>query len=395
MSAVGELALWAALACAAWGIVAGALAGRRVDARFAESATRAAVACAVLLALADAGLTTILLTADVRYAYAAASTSAVLPRLYRLAAFLSRPAGSVLAFSALSALLAALAPRAVRALPRASVATCSVLALAIFAMFLLGWPFAPAPALVADGAGLDPDWHLPWTTGARIALIVFASLLVNAKIRAIAGVAWRRWALAAMAVGAVALVCALRRALAGPVWSAPDWIALAAWSITVAFARPWRRPARWLSMATLVAALIAISGMLMSSASLLSLPDGTQVTARDPLGTSWTFVSDGRSIYTQLDRRVLAVFIEVGHGRGARPEWRIYIDAFGDERSQGASYAVLAGVLTYTSLGLTGPPAAGSASVAVRWDPLFGFWWLAAALCIASAIVGARAERDA
>ena len=96
MSAVGELALWAALACAVWGTVAAVLAERRADARFAESAMRAGIACAVLLALADAGLTAMLLSADARYAYAAATTSAALPRAYRLAAFLSRPAGSML-----------------------------------------------------------------------------------------------------------------------------------------------------------------------------------------------------------------------------------------------------------------------------------------------------------
>ena len=112
MSAVGELALWAALACAAWGIVAAGIALRRHDDRFSESAMRAGIACAVLLALADAGLTAMLLSADVRYAYAAATTSAVLPRAYRLAAFLSRPAGSLLGFAALTAVIAALSHRA-------------------------------------------------------------------------------------------------------------------------------------------------------------------------------------------------------------------------------------------------------------------------------------------
>ena len=167
MSAVGELALWAALACAVWGTVAAVLAERRADARFAESAMRAGIACAVLLALADAGLTAMLLSADARYAYAAATTSAALPRAYRLAAFLSRPAGSMLGFAALTAVIAALAPRALRARPRASLATCAILAIAIVAILIIGSPFAPATVAAADGAGLDPDWHLRWTTVAR------------------------------------------------------------------------------------------------------------------------------------------------------------------------------------------------------------------------------------
>ena len=391
MSAVGELALWAALACAAWGIVAAGIALRRHDDRFSESAMRAGIACAVLLALADAGLTAMLLSADVRYAYAAATTSAVLPRAYRLAAFLSRPAGSLLGFAALTAVIAAISPRTVRERARVSLATCGLLALAIVAMLAIGSPFAPASVVASDGVGLDPAWHLPWTTIARLALLAFASVLAIAKIRALGGVPWRRWVYAANALGFVAIVCARRRELAGPPWDTADWLLLAVWAVSVAFRRRERgRTARALEIAFGVAGVVALIGSALSLTEAFSLPDGAPVSARDPFGSAWTLVSDGRSIYTQLDRRVLAVFIETGHGRGARPEWRIYVDASGDARAQVPVDAVLAGAREYLALGLLAPPAAGSASVRVRWEPFFAFWWLAAALLVAAAVVRAR-----
>jgi hypothetical protein len=394
VSAVGELALWAALACALWGTVAAVLAERRADARFAESAMRAGIACALLLALADAGLTAMLLSADTRYAYAAATTAAGLPRAYRLAAFLSRPAGSVLGFAALTAVVAALAPREFRARPRASLAICAVLAVAILAILIIGSPFAPATVAASDGAGLDPDWHLPWTTVARAALLVFATALAIAKVRAIAGERWQRVSMAPAVFGAIALVCALRRSLAGPPWGALEWIALGVWLVTLAFARLWRWRTPVLTSASGIFAAIALAGVLMQSAQALSLADGLPVRARDPLGRTWTFVSDGRSIYTQLDRRVLAVFIETDARGGARPEWRIYVDAAGEGRAQQPVDAVLAGQFTYTAFGLLAPPAAGSASVRVRWVPFFAVWWVAVALFAGATIVSARREES-
>ena len=390
MSAVGELALWAALVCAAWGVASGVLAWRRRGAGFAESAARAAVACAVLLVIALAGLAAMLLAPDMGYAYAASSTSAALPRAYRLAALLSRAAGSVLAFAALTAVIASLAPRSVRALPRASVASATILFAAVALDLAIGSPFARASVAAADGAGLDPAWHLPWTIIARVALIVFAVAIAIAKVRAFAGASWRRVSYAPAALGAIALVCAARRALAGPPWGAPEWTALVVWIATVAFAQPWKRPARALALASAVAAAVALAGTWMSVARPLLLADGVPLTARDPLGATWTFVSDGRSIYTQLDRRVLALFIETGLRAGARPEWRIYVDAFGDTRAESPVDAVIAGAGTYTTLGLLAPPGAGSASVRVRWVPFFACWWLAAALYCAATIASAR-----
>jgi hypothetical protein len=340
-----------------------------------------------------------LLSADTRFAYAAATTSAALPRAYRLAAFLSRPAGSVLGFAALTAVVAALAPREIRARPRASrarprasLATCALLAIAVVAMLILGSPFAPASVVASDGVGLDPDWHLAWTTIARAALLLFAVALAIAKVRAIAGARWQRASMAPAAFGAIALVCALRRSLAGPPWSALEWAVLAAWLLTLAFARPWRWPTPILATASGIVTVIALAGTLMQGAQALLLADGLPVRARDPLGRTWTFVSDGRSIYTQLDRHVLAVFIETDARGGARPEWRIYIDAAGEGRAQQAVDAVIAGQFTYTAVGLLAPPAVGSASVRVRWVPFFAFWWVAVALFVGAAVVSARRE---
>jgi hypothetical protein len=392
VSAAGELALWAALLCAAWGAAAGTIAARRADSAFALSADRALVAVAALLALAVAGAVAIEFAPDLNFALAANTTSTNLPRPLRLAALLSTPAVCTLIVAALVAALAVNAPGAERA--KWSGTVCAALAAIVALAVLAGRPYERYDVAVADGRGLDPAWYSPWSSIARVALVIFAAAAATAMLRAAARMRSRGWALAAVAFGAIAIACALRRSLGGPAWGAIEWAAVAAWAACVVLARPWRGAARALAIAGAVAAIAALLGGSASHWASLELQDAVPATQRDRLGTTWTFVSDGRSIYTQLDRRVLASFIETGPGRGARPEWRVYVDAVGETRSEAPVDAVVAGIPTYVVLGFLSPPGANSAAVRVRFVPLFALWWVAAILLSATAVVGARQERS-
>ena len=410
MTAVGELALWAALSLTLWGALAGVLGARGVGERatdFAESSARALVAAALLAALAVTGLAVALYYFDFSVAFVAASTSVNLPAAFRVAALLSQPAGSLLFFAACTALFGALAQSQAR--EEAGGARSPMLSTLLNAAVLLLLiivaavsPYAPAASQLYDGHGLEPAWQVGVVPLARLVLVVAAALALVAAARHASGTPSRRWWLAAWGAGSVALLAALRRSLVGPSWGALEWIALAAW-IAMAVVE-YRRAGASREVTTLaavgaVAALLALAGIALGSHQRLPLASGESSQIAGPFGNRWRFTSEGLSSYEQLNRQVSAVLLEVRRGRGAtriaRVEWRQYLDSRGDIIAQDVPVpGVVNGPFNTVVITLVEEPGLNGAIFDVRFIPFFGLWWIAAAGFVAAAAAGLRARPE-
>ena len=94
-----------------------------------------------------------------------------------------------------------------------------------------------------------------------------------------------------------------------------------------------------------------------------------------------------------------AVLLEVRRGRGAtrivRAEWRQYLDSRGDIIAQDVPVpGVVNGPLNTVVITLAEEPGLNGAIFDLRFLPLFGVWWVAAAGFIAAAAAGLRAPPE-
>ncbi|HUO51647.1 MAG TPA: hypothetical protein VMT93_03935, partial [Gemmatimonadaceae bacterium] len=258
-------------------------------------------------------------------------------------------------------------------------------------------PFARVAAIPRDGAGLAPAWQMPWTPAARaLALGVAALLVIVAACRA-ARLPARGWTLAAMTVGACAIAAAMRRGLTGPPIGFLEGGLLAVSLVVPVAARRdllGARAWRVLAAALAAAGIALAAGAAWGARAALPLGGTAPATARGPAGATWTFTSDGLSVYEEQNRHVTAVLVDVRRGSSrvgvARAEWRDYLGASGETLGDGAPYdAVLAAPFTYTTVGLAMPPAGEDVVLDVRFAPLFWLWWLFAALAAAAAAIAA------
>ncbi len=408
MTAVGELALWTAFLLAVWGTVAGSVAARGDPARnapFAESAARALWANALLLALALAGVVAALLAPDFGFTFIVGSTSLSLPSVYRLAALMSRPEGSLLTLAFAIALVGAPALRAARradaaARPALAAALCAAVLLPLAGTVLAADPYVRAAAPAAEGFGLSPAWQNLTAPIARAALVIAAAVFAVALAQRVARRAARRWWLAAWGLGALALMLMLRRSLSGTSGSPAEWAALSVW-LVLSFGLHRRRDrarlAAHLAHAGAVVALIAAAGFALRAEHRVLLAGSVATDVRDPLGRSWRFTSEGLSSYDELNRHVAAVLVDATRGNGRvrvlRTEWRQYVDAEGEPLGAAVPVAaVLNGLLTSVVVELAAPPRGDDGVFVVRFVPFFAWWWLAAGLMIAAALLSAVRE---
>lgn len=410
MIEIGELAFWGAVCCAVWAVVANLFAVRHPERpAFAASGARAMYVLAALLALAVAGVIAMLLRPDFSYAFAASSTASNLLPPERLVALLSRAQGVLLMVAVLIAIAVSLAPSSTRGLPRVNLAAGVVLLTLLLALMLFANPYARASAAVGDGSGLGSGWRLSWTVYARLAALSYFATLGIVLIRLASDSASRSLIAAIVATGLTAILFALRRSIAGPDWGALDWIIVATMVGSVLGLRlslpPLRLPAtrgltKWALASPALACSSALAMVLASVA--FSHPQTLTLRAEEPARvpqSAWNLISDGRSIYTQLDRRVLAVVIDARLRDRAvqrsRPEWRIYLDANGEEREQASIPAVVPSSLEYLVIYLGSPPTDNEASITVWSYNMFGLWWVALLLGYAALIVGAMRWRRA
>jgi len=406
---VGEFAFWAALALAAWGVLAALLSASGETGRarrFAESSARALSATALLSWLAVAGLAKALLASDLGLAFVAGTTTRNLPVAFRFLALLSRPAGALLV---LTAFVAAFGAIALRRAHRASEPPAPVLStlltgavLSLLVVAATAGPYAHMATEPADGTGLDSAWQVAAVPLARLLLLVAAALALVALARMLAGAPSRRWAFAAWGAGSVALLAALRRSLAGPPWGLLEWIALAVWlaSAVVEYRRAGApREVRALVLVGAGAAVLALAGTALRVDQRLPLASSESREVAGPLGSRWRITSEGLSSYEELNRLVSAVLVDVRRGRGrtrlARVEWRQYLDTRGDIIAQDIPVAgVVNGALNTVVIRLAEEPRLDGAIFDLRIIPLFGLWWVAAACFVAAAAAGLRSSEE-
>jgi len=109
MNQVGSLALLAALAFAAYAVIAGAVSGKVRSMRVLKSGERATLAFCVMITLAIAALEFLILTDDFHSAYVASHSNRALPSYYKLPVLWAGQEGSLLFWTWLLSIYSALA----------------------------------------------------------------------------------------------------------------------------------------------------------------------------------------------------------------------------------------------------------------------------------------------
>ena len=109
MNQAGSLALVAALAFAAYAVIAGAVSGKLRSMRVLKSAERATLAFCVMITLAVAALEYLILTDNFHSAYVASHSNRALPVYYKLPVLWAGQEGSLLFWTWLLSIYSALA----------------------------------------------------------------------------------------------------------------------------------------------------------------------------------------------------------------------------------------------------------------------------------------------
>lgn len=223
MAFIAELSLWLALIVAAWGAAAALTASRGGSERLTSSARRALLTTSALLALVLAALWRAFLAPDLGLRIVAATVSAPLPPLYRLAALWGSSAGIAVVLTVLASLAASTFVVSSRhASDRATILATGMLAaslaIAVGWLLLAAHPLARLEVVPSDGEGLPPmlqRWlmlvHPPAVYVALASSLVTVALAVGARLRP-AGRQWlelaRGWALAAWIALTIGVVTA-------------------------------------------------------------------------------------------------------------------------------------------------------------------------------------------
>jgi hypothetical protein len=372
VSALAEVALWLALAGAAWSTGVrlarwdragtGAASGDRLDA-----VSGAAVVTAALLVMAWGVLAGALLRGDDSLALTLEGIPVVAPRWQGLAALWGTVRGGVLTLATLTALAAVRASTTTTA-PRARVGSrlagvLSGLVLALLAVSLMLLP----PLASAASAHLPASVplylvHLPAllaplaALGAVAAALAAAALLIVARgpvDGAAAASAFRRvvlagWLLATLAIAAEqAARTRLGIGVEDPVVLGSSRSGLALWLALAMLAhgrvRDWlltgerRAPkSAWMMRVVHAGAVVVVLSFalhIVARRATIELPPGAPVEVRDGLGRSWTLVNQGLSRFDAEGRDIEALAIQVTRPDGAArlltAEHRQYYDRNG------------------------------------------------------------------
>jgi cytochrome c-type biogenesis protein CcmF len=211
MTLLGELALWVALAMAAWGTTVSFAGGALRNRSLVISGERAVYATCAFVGLASLGLISALLRSDFSLKYVASYTSANLPTPYKISAFWAGQSGSLLFWTLVLSMYAVLAVWFNRRrLPELAPYVAGTLS-AITLFFLLVTAFGSNPFerltwLPPDGRGMNPQLqnpgmaiHPPNLSLGYVATAVPFAFAVAALISRRLDAEWlgavRRWAL--------------------------------------------------------------------------------------------------------------------------------------------------------------------------------------------------------
>ncbi|MGD2069094.1 MAG: heme lyase CcmF/NrfE family subunit [Gemmatimonadota bacterium] len=170
MILLGELALWAALPVAIWGMVMGFVGGQRNRGDLVLSAERSVYAVFGLLLLAAIGITVAFLTDQYQYAYVANYSSRNLDTFYKAAGLWAGQRGSLLFWALLMMFFSSLCVWQNRNKNREFMPYVSAVLLGIATFFLVVLlfadvnPFQRLGFTPADGAGLNPQLQNYWMT---------------------------------------------------------------------------------------------------------------------------------------------------------------------------------------------------------------------------------------
>lgn len=161
MSALGPLALLAALCAAVYAGAASVYGRRRNSPDWIQSGWRAAIVVTALILLAAAALITALLSNDFSYAYVAEHTNLATPWYFRISAFYSGQEGSLLYWVMVVAIFGTVVliqnrRRYPELMPYVVATLMSVEVFFLFILVFVAGPFGRLAQPATDGAGLNP-----------------------------------------------------------------------------------------------------------------------------------------------------------------------------------------------------------------------------------------------
>jgi cytochrome c-type biogenesis protein CcmF len=161
MTAIGPIALLAALVAAAYAVGGSVYGERRGMPELVQSARRSALAVTFFILLAVTALLFALYTNDFSYSYVAGHTSLTTPWYYRLSSFYSGQQGSLLYWAAALSVFSAVViiqnrRRYTELMPYVAATIMAVECFFLFVLVFVASPFDRLAVPVRDGEGLNP-----------------------------------------------------------------------------------------------------------------------------------------------------------------------------------------------------------------------------------------------